>query len=339
MDEGELETAHEERYAEGTWQHSRRLAWELTLAAAEDREDRELAGPERERWAPASWLLALALWRAARADGELVARVPLVRTLWWLGDAEGAQLYEPPLPPLPVSWTSVRHRAADLEESARWVVTWHIQRDLTEHEHLADTGEPPLELLVGDRCRAVASGHASSPRWQGDVEHAECAVNRAIAVRGEGSWARSVAVHATAEALTPTLRARPAALWDPTAGTLVVEDEPPGEWAVRLMYLRHVRTTLAAVLDQYDDAVDLDSHPAVPFGNALAAALVALSAIVPAAVEVEELWEQRRPDTSLAPWERAHVPASLRAHIVALERLLVRLRALCWDILHADDEE
>ncbi|MGI5346723.1 hypothetical protein ACQEU8_00825 [Streptomyces sp. CA-250714] len=121
-------------------------------------------------------------------------------------------------------------------------------------------------------------------------------------------------MHATAEALWPPLHARPAVPWAPTAGTLLAEDEPPteAEWAVRLMHLRHVCTTLTAVLDQHDSTTESDSHPAVPFGNALAAVPIVPTAIVQAAVEVKERWEQRGPDASLAAWERAHGPAPLR---------------------------
>ncbi|MGW9454224.1 hypothetical protein [Streptomyces sp. NPDC055632] len=206
------EAAHEREYDEGAWPRVRRLAWALTKRhIGYDPGDIERieedggvivddpAGREerRTKWMPASMLLALALWRAARTDQILVDEVALDRPLWWLGGARHQDLYTEPLPKWPTGvpggWDRVQRREAQLLEPARWIAAWHLLQDETENHELLDTpdGTPPPPLLLGDRCRALASGPYRDghwPRWADTVEYAVNGLTWAASELRAGLW-------------------------------------------------------------------------------------------------------------------------------------------------------
>jgi len=328
--------AHVQEYGEDAWQRARRMAGELFRAAREDRSGTEMTDQKQQRLdAGASMVLALAIWRAGRAAGTAVDDVPLARALWWLGGAEYEGLFQQPLPPIQRSWSLLRHRSDVLVEYAHWAVTWHLQRDLAEAEELADTGEPPPEVSVGDRCRAASAGPADAPRWREGIEYTEHQLKAASAEASTAVWAHSPVVRSAAAALLPTVRARPTG-WNPA--TAEDGDEQP-VWAVRLIHLRHVHTTLGSVLEHHGDHPELGPHPREMFGSTLAGVHVALRGILPAATELEDLWERRDPQQTVASWERAHMPVPLRAHIRALESVVLRLRDLCWYLVHEEHND
>ncbi|MER5781261.1 hypothetical protein ABT104_05960 [Streptomyces mobaraensis] len=349
------EARHRQAYGEDPWTRVQRLTWVLTRRAIGwDPADTErieedggviLDPPEarRERltrWMPAARLLALAVWRAARESQVLVDDVPLDRPLWWLGGARHGDLYTDPLPhwtsSLPGGWGRVRQREDQLLESAQWVATWHLMQDLRENEALADSddGTPPAALLLGDRCRALASGpyrDGHRPRWVGTVDFAVEALAWASEELRAGLWPPGPAARHAAAALHPSLTAAP--------------DAPPlpagvsgATWIQRAVRLAHLHATITVVVDHHGASGELSAHPRYPFGSALAAAMVALWEITATVRELEELWGRRDDSVGVAAWERAHVPIAIREHVLALETMVTSLSALCFDMNIDPDE-
>ncbi|MFE3629390.1 hypothetical protein [Streptomyces goshikiensis] len=342
------EPAHRQAYREGSWKRVGRLAWALTkrhigydpgdVEAIEENGGSSVEDPEKSqqrlvRWMPAAQLLALALWRAARDADVLVEAVPLERALWWLGGARHNDLYADPLPAwpsgLPGRWGRTRGRE-DLMESARQVVTWHLMQDRAENLALADTedGTDDVPLLLGDRCRALASGpyrDGHKARWVDSVHFATRDVGWASAELRAGLWRPgSQALHA-AQALHPSLAAAPDAPALPKEITGVA-------WIQRVVRLAHLRSAIETVQDHHGRADELDPHPARPFGSALASVACALSQIDATARDLEVLWAVR--ETGVALWERAHLPIPIREHIIALEEVVAAASGLCFDMIH-----
>ncbi|MGW6455489.1 hypothetical protein ACWF94_06095 [Streptomyces sp. NPDC055078] len=201
----------------GTWARVRRLSWALTdryigydpgdIERIEEEGGIADADPGEERltrWMPATLLLALAVWRAARDADVLVDDVPLDQPLWWLDGARHQELYAEPLPAwqraVPGNWARARQRE-DLLESARRVVTWHLLEDLRESAAVRDTADVPL--LLGDRRRALASGpyrDGHRPRWAGTVDHAVRGLTWASNELSAGLWSPGHAARQTAAA-------------------------------------------------------------------------------------------------------------------------------------------
>jgi hypothetical protein len=343
---------HQTAYREGAWDRVQRHAWTLTqrhmgwhVADAERYEaegDPPEAARERSwRWLPASLLLALSLWRAARAADQLVDEIPLNRALWWLGGQEEAQLFAEPLPSwqpgLPGNWRRLQDRSGlpDLINTAREIPTWHVLRDIEENRLLADSddGTEPPPLLLGDRVRAVEAGpyrDDAPPRWRFDVEHASRSVTRAEDQALHGVWAISDGVREAAEQLLPTLRAEP--------DTPAAPDHVEGHtWVQRACRLDHIRRVIRTVLSAHEDP-QLRAHPRYPAGQSLTATVLALDAIASTARDLEALWATRSPETGVAAWERAHVPVPLRDHVLALESLVRDVAALSVAVLVDPDE-
>lgn len=344
------EERHRIAYGEGSWERVQRLAWALAkrvigwdpgdIDRIEEDGGRVIDLPEdrRERatrWMPAARLLALAVWRAGQDGDLLVDEVPLDRPLWWLDGAREDELYVEPLPAwgrLPRGWDSTRGEV--VLESARWIATWHLMQDLAENRALRDTadGTPDPLLLLGDRCRALASGpyrDGHRPRWAGTVEHAERNIRWAVDELRAGLWTPGPAAWHAADVLHPSLTAAPDA---PPLPDGVTETT----WIQRAVRLTHLHTTIRAVQDHHSTADELDAHPRHPYGSALAGTIVALSEIVPTARDLEALWSRR--NTSVALWERAHLPVTVREHIVALEDMTTRLSRLSSTMTSDPDE-
>jgi hypothetical protein len=223
-------------------------------------------------------------------------------------------------------------------DSARWIVTWHLVQDRQENEALADSddGTPPAALLLGDRCRALASGpyrDGHRPRWAGAVAYAAEALGRASQERRAGLWSPGLAARHAAAALHPSLTAAPDAppLPDGVSGAT---------WVQRAVRLAHLHATIGVVVDHHGASGELSAHPH-PFGSALAATRMALKEITATVRELEELWARREADAGVAAWERSHVPVAVREHVLALEHLIVGLSALCFDMfdMKADPDD
>ncbi|MFC7979785.1 hypothetical protein ACFUT3_31690 [Streptomyces cinereoruber] len=261
--------------------------------------------------------------------------VALDQPLWWLGGSRHQDLYTEPLPQwpaaLPGGWDRVQRREAELLEPARWITAWHLLQDEVENRELLDTpdGTPPPALLLGDRCRALASGpyrDNRSARWAPGVEYATKGLNWAASELRAGLWSPGPAARHAGAVLHPSLIAAP------DTPELVGKTA----WIQRAVRLTHLQTVIDTVRAHHGQAGELDSHPSRPFGSALAATAAALEEIGPTVRELETLWAQR--ETGIALWERAHVPVAVREHIVALEQLLRILRDLSFD-MNVDPDE
>ncbi|MFC7924562.1 hypothetical protein [Streptomyces cinereoruber] len=196
--------------------------------------------------------------------------VPLDRPLWWLGGARHQELYTEPLPEWPTgvpgNWDRVQRREAQLLEPARWIASWHLLQDKKENHEIL---EPPPPLLLGDRCRALASGpyrDGHRPRWAGTVEYAVNGLNWAASELRAGLWTPGPAAR-HAGVLHPSLIAAPD-----------TPDELAGEtaWIQRAVRLTHLKTVIDAVQAHHGQAGELNSHPRLPFGSALTITAVAL---------------------------------------------------------------
>lgn len=354
VEEGDgWEALHAQAYGEDSWTRVQRLAWALTKRTIgydpgdierieEDGEIADVGPVAREerltRWMPAAQLLALSVWRAARSEGVLVDDVALHRPLWWLGGARHGELYADPLPEwtpaLSGSWRRLQEREGMLLEPARSIATWHLRRHLEENRYLADSadGTPELPLLLGDRCRALASGpyrDGRSPRWAGAVDYAQNGIRWASDELRAGLWEPGPAARHAAAALHPSLAAMPDAPPLPEEVTEVA-------WIQRAVRLAHLYATIGTVQDHHGRSGELDAHPRQPFGDALAGAATALREIQPGVRELEALWHHR--GTGVALWERAHLPVAVREHILALESLISALCTLCFDMIVDPDE-
>ncbi|MFE7272544.1 hypothetical protein [Streptomyces sp. NPDC057623] len=347
LDEEAWEETHRSAYGLDSWTRAERQAWVLTqrhigyhaddldLYASGASSTPEAVSERDERWLPASRLLALAVWRAARHEGVLIDDVDLARPLWWLGGALHERLFADPLPawdPAPVlgSWEELREREDELLEAARRIATWHQLRDLHDNHALRDTKgvcslQPP-PLLLGDRCRDLASGpfrDGQPPRWQPAVEYATKAVASALHQLHDGEWNPQAQARQAAAELLPTLQAPPDL---PEVPAHISEPA----WIQRALRIGHLRATLRTVQDHHKGETELDVHPAQPLGLAIGLVWNALDDSAPALSGLEELWVQRQHD--VARWERTHLPHALRTYIRALEELASTLGTLCFDL-------
>ncbi|MGP8298162.1 hypothetical protein ACTPOK_09475 [Streptomyces inhibens] len=343
------EQLHQEVFAEDAWTRVQRLAWQLTQRrVGYDPDDVDAyeaglhtreASEERMRvWLPASRLLALALWRAAREADVLVDEIPVNRALWWLGGARGGDLYTEPLPPwsngVVGDWGRVEQRQHQLEDAARDVVAWNVTDDIAERRPLRDSDnsvpEPPL--LLGTRCRTLAAGpfrDGLPPRWKAAVSFARRHTSEAIAALRAELWHPDADLLHAATALHPTLVAGP----DLDAPPLPAGFTEP-IWIQRSVHIEHVHATILSVLRHHRDARGL--RPDFPFGIALRSASIALSDALPAAQELERLWARR--EGTVGEWERAHIPRALREHLVALEELISATCQLVFEVTAGADE-
>lgn len=308
----------------------RYTGWDVRDVERMQQADDTVREEREERWLPASTVLALALWRAARHREVLGDDVELHMCLGWLGGSRHGDLYSDPLPAWPEgvdgSWQELRRRDGELHYTARDIVTWHVLQ-AGQHE-LSDTRDgteevPPLTL--GDRVRAVRAGpyrDGDEDRWQSTVDYAAKNVERALSELRTGPWTAGPEVRRVAADLHPTLAAAPdyPALPDDITGWA---------WIQLVQHLTHIHATLSTVRSHYRDVDGIDSHPRFPFGSALASVLVALGDFRDPAQELHRLWAQRPEGQGVAEWDRAHLSAELRRHITALERLVIRLCLLC----------
>ncbi|MFP3991032.1 hypothetical protein U9R90_26900 [Streptomyces sp. E11-3] len=355
LDEDQWEQAHHDTYQEASWERVERLAWALTQRhigySADDLEGYAAgehtpeARSEREtKWLPASRLLALALWRAARNDACLVDEVPLHRALWWLGHRHGGprDLYARPLPPWgdpsPVtgSWQRLKTQDAErrLQEAARWIVAWHTGADADENRRLravADGSyEPPL--LLGDRYRAVTSGpfrDGTPPRWTTVVDLANTTLAKTLDHLRSSQWQPGQGARRMAADLHPTVAAGP----DPHAPPLPDGVDGPA-WIQRAVRLEHIYTTIRTLWDHYQG--DADVRTTAPFGGCLGTVTVALQDFLPSVHSLEASWEHRAQPVGV--WERCHMPVALREHVLALEQLVGDLCELCFYMTLGPDE-
>ncbi|MFE7115132.1 hypothetical protein ACFU99_06870 [Streptomyces sp. NPDC057654] len=348
LDEAAWEQGHQDAYREGSWPRVQRLAWALTkyrigydpadLSRAERPEDPEETRRRREVWMPASTLLALALWRAARFEALLVDEVPLPRALWWLGGGLHAGLYDEPLPEwspaLVGGWARVQQSGDKLMYSARSIVERNMV-SVVYANRLEETADGSLlpPVLLGDRCRALAAApyrDGQPPRWAEEVEYAGRAVAEASECWRAGTWTPGEAVAAVAAVLYPTLRA------EPDAPEMPEGVEGPA-WIQRVVHLVHVHTTISTVQHHHQGDAELSPHPRHRFGLALGLAHNALDNICPAGRELESLWAGRQ--VGVASWERTRVPVAVREHIIALEDLVHDLCLLCFEVSGLPGEE
>ncbi|MFE0580271.1 hypothetical protein [Streptomyces sp. NPDC058874] len=345
MDEAEWEELHQWSYRQGAWPRAERAAGALMRRHTGrdpgdiERIEEEGTGTPAEQaelvsiWLPVTRLVALALWRAARDAGCRVDDVEVHRALWWLDGQYTPGLFAEPLPPwtgLPGNWRRLESRLPELGQRAYQIVLQQLaahERDLLAE---TDTGAP---VLLGDRVRAIRSEpyrESHGPRWKFAVDHATEVIREAHSLLTVGLWQPSPLVHNVAGQLHPTLVSDP--------------DTPPAPpeatwptWMQRLVRLTHIDTTIGVLWDHHrgpGDA-DLEGSPTAPFGQAVAATSVALSEIHPTTLDLEELWARRTED--VVTWEREHLPRPVRAHVVALEDLVVALSRLAFHVRHPDE--
>ncbi|WP_367140693.1 MULTISPECIES: hypothetical protein [Streptomyces] len=347
MDDSQWQEIHQQSYGQDPWTRVELSAWVLTKRHLGydpldvDRIETKGTGtPEEHRervavWRPAARLVALALWRAARADGIRVDDVPLDRGLWWLGGACGGELFTAPLPPwtsLPGTWDRLERRTPELLERACWIISHQLLAHERELDQLSDSDDgTPVRL--GDRIRAIEAGafrDDAPPRWAGKVDYAQQAVAAAAHAVSGGHWRPGPAAQAAAAQLQPTLQAHP--------------DTPPAPpevagytWIQRVVRIAHIRTTVDAVVAHHRNRgeAELDSQEEHPLGWALAASSVALAGFDQSAADLEELWGRRT--GGVADWEREHMPPPLRVYVVALEALAASLSTLTGYVLHPDE--
>lgn len=343
----EWEQAHRAAYGESSWQRVQELAWALAERhIGYNPEDLDLylsgeactAQARREQetvWQPASRLLALALWRAARSEDVLVDGVPLYMALWWLGGARAGELYANPLPN---GWEPLR-QGERLLDPAREIATGQMRQHLEENRALRDTpdpdGTPDPPLLLGTRERAIASEpfrDGMPPRWKEAVDHASQSITRAAAELRAGRWKPGPAATSAATILLPTLGA------DVDAPELPAGVTGPA-WIQRTVRLTHIHATIATVRQHHDGAAELESiAPNQPFGSALAGVAVALFKFLPTAYDLEGLWERRDTSTGVGAWDRMHVPVPVRERVLVLEQLTAALCRLCFTTTVDPDE-
>ncbi|MEU3408912.1 hypothetical protein ABZ766_33885 [Streptomyces sp. NPDC006670] len=345
MDEPEWEELHQQSYRQGAWQRAEWSAGALMRRHTgrdpgdiERIEEEGIGGPAEQAemlsvWLPVTRLVALALWRSARDAGCRIDDVELHRALWWLDGQYTSDLFSDPLPSwtgLPGSWRRLEARLPDLGQRAYQVVLQQLAAHERDPLAETDTGAP---VLLGDRVRAIRSEpyrDSHGPRWKFAVDHATEVIREGHSLLTARLWKPSPLVQEVAAQLHPTL------VSDPDTPPAPSEAAGPA-WIQRLVRLTHIDTTIGIIRDHHRGPGDGDlaGSPAAPFGQAVAATSVALREIRPTALDLEELWSRRTED--VVTWERQHLPRPVRAHVVALENLVVALSRLAFHVRHLDE--
>ncbi|MEU7206109.1 hypothetical protein [Streptomyces sp. NPDC045470] len=96
-------------------------------------------------------------------------------------------------------------------------------------------------------------------------------------------------------------------------------------WIQRAVRLTHLDTAICTVRDHHVGAGELAGHPAPPFRVCPQRLSGPGGRPVP---PLEAPWERR--DTSVALWERARLPVSVRERIMALQDMVTGLSRLCF---------